>query len=650
MSVKTTTDAVLGSRSFLQDVIIVENDLVDLPLTSNIFGLFSGAISFLRNSIATVIDFESRTLTVLVNEIRFSNARRVHNLAVSTEDMTNPAYTTSNAVIDNATEVTFAGILDASVLQTITIADEGFGRQFVFSVEVRLVSGTINQPSQLFIGILGDGISNATSSIGSQITGTLKRFTILAGSSSSGTEALLLIFCADAVTLEITKWQLEEVSGQSNQNPSEYVSEGVESFPFHGAGADSVEYFETTNGNIVVSNLVIDGIGSALPNLKGYLREDTRTNLILNSDVMVTQNNTMTATTHSLSFTGTGTITLSGTSVAGPLVGTGPNDRVALFYSSTAGTLTLTVSGTVEKAQNEDVSIGALESSWIPTEGSPVTRDADQMFLPTANNFNDTGGKISATIDATLWSFTGGQIIGDGTEAPLLADTTNSGIQSFDGTNTADGPVGTPSGQITVSCEWGNGLMQAFSDGIGGAITPYDGSFNLGQINIGQGNWFGNIMNLKISSLEFSGGEILPVQFDFTLDSTGDILTEDFFDTSILMSLFTDRRASASEVPISQNRRGWIGNEFFEDNFEIGSKLWLFDQSVLNQDVTNSIQDAAKTALEWLVDDGYAIRIDVRVIKGNTSVTLEVDIFRSNSKVEHRFYDLWQASGITEIN
>ena len=33
--------------------------------------------------------------------------------------------------------------------------------------------------------------------------------------------------------------------------------------------------------------------------------------------------------------------------------------------------------------------------------------------------------------------------------------------------------------------------------------------------------------------------------YDFSLDASGDILTEDFFDTAILMSLFCERRAIA---------------------------------------------------------------------------------------------------------
>ena len=39
--------------------------------------------------------------------------------------------------------------------------------------------------------------------------------------------------------------------------------------------------------------------------------------------------------------------------------------------------------------------------------------------------------------------------------------------------------------------------------------------------------------------------------FDFNIGSNGDIETENFFDTAILMSIFCERRATASEVPES---------------------------------------------------------------------------------------------------
>ena len=103
------------------------------------------------------------------------------------------------------------------------------------------------------------------------------------------------------------------------------------------------------------------------------LVEPQRTNLVFPSDIATTQVRAVTAQIYTLSFYGTGTVTLSG-AFSGSLVGTGTNNRVSLTFTSTAGNLTLTVSGTVTDWQLE---VGSSATSLIKTVSGSVTRNAD---------------------------------------------------------------------------------------------------------------------------------------------------------------------------------------------------------------------------------------------------------------------------------
>jgi hypothetical protein len=100
-----------------------------------------------------------------------------------------------------------------------------------------------------------------------------------------------------------------------------------------------------------------------------------------NTDTFTTRNFTSLAVQYTLSFTGTGTITLSGTSTAGPLVGTGASNRVSLTFTPTAGTLTLTVTGSVTLAQIERGALTAYQRIGV---GSYDITEAGQVsaFLP----------------------------------------------------------------------------------------------------------------------------------------------------------------------------------------------------------------------------------------------------------------------------
>lgn len=131
---------------------------------------------------------------------------------------------------------------------------------------------------------------------------------------------------------------------------------------------------------------------------------------------------------------------------------------------------------------------------------------------------------------------------------------------------------------------------------------------------------------------------------DLQIDSDGDIQSNDFFDTAILYSIFGERRADPSEVVAPELRRGWIGSE--GKDYENGSKVWLYEQERITRSVLNSIEDEASKSLRWLSDDGYAVSIEgVDAYVEGSSVMLKITVRRSQSRVERRYYKLWDNTG-----
>lgn len=607
MTVNQTTDAVLNTNTF--DSPLPISPVFDVIYTNSIIdGIFSGVSVFARSTIASVVDFEGLTKPVNINEARFVGSRRVENLIP----------------------------LSSSLAVSFTVNANVLAGEHVIS--------------------MGPGAGTATFGGSAGVTGTLA-----ANASSrtavqkTATDGVISITASVAALADL---QIESVVGQSNQEPSDYVSAGVLTEPWHGAGVDGVKYFSTENGNtlggIIVTEAAGDPISDAI--LKGFLAEGSRTNLILNSKTMASQDITTTAAARTLSFAGTGNVTLSGTH-SDILFGTGTNDRVSLTYTPTAGTLTLVVSGDVMFAQDE---LGEFSSSWMPTSGTSSTREIDLLSYTSVDNFDESQGTAIVSAEMLSWPDAAGlAIFRDTGISPLRMIPTNSGVESFDGTNTVLGPGGTPGGTMEMSTRWSGGGMQVFSNGAAGVLGKYDGGFNITSpaLFLVRNGWFGTMKKLSIYDTPLTRDQIntevfveeITAKWDISLDESGDISTEDFFDTAILVSLFAEKRALEVEVPLSNLRRGWIGNESFENDFEIGSKIWLYEQAKATTDTLNSVNAAATDGLQWFIDQGFVQNIVVDTSFQNDALVLEVEIFRDNSEVDKRFYELWNASGVTSI-
>ena len=115
------------------------------------------------------------------------------------------------------------------------------------------------------------------------------------------------------------------------------------------------------------------------------------TNEYLNSELNNIETITVTATSYTVSFYGTGTITFSGTYV-GSLVGTGINDRVEITFTPTAGALISTDSGSVDKKQLENIS---YSTPYIRTVGVAYTRFATDVHdAGDSSHFNSEQGVL----------------------------------------------------------------------------------------------------------------------------------------------------------------------------------------------------------------------------------------------------------------
>lgn len=129
------------------------------------------------------------------------------------------------------------------------------------------------------------------------------------------------------------------------------------------------------------------------------LVEAAATNLVLNSATLVTQSVTVAADSYTLAFDGTGTVNLSGAAV-GSVVGLG--ERTTATVATTAGTLTLTVTGSCTNVQLE---LGTKATSYIPTAGAAATRAADVNTAALVSNVPET--------DYSAWSAVSQYIRGD---------------------------------------------------------------------------------------------------------------------------------------------------------------------------------------------------------------------------------------------
>lgn len=137
------------------------------------------------------------------------------------------------------------------------------------------------------------------------------------------------------------------------------------------------------------------------------------------------------------------------------------------------------------------------------------------------------------------------------------------------------------------------------------------------------------------------GGDLVLFGFDLERD--------DGLETAIIISLFTDRRASAEQIPPEypqDDLRGYWGditNASATD--QTGSLLWLLAREKQLPQTLSRAEQYCREALAWMIDDLVSTRIDVvasYISKG--WMLLVVDIYRPTGQAVRFQYNYeWSA-------
>jgi len=95
---------------------------------------------------------------------------------------------------------------------------------------------------------------------------------------------------------------------------------------------------------------------------------------------------------------------------------------------------------------------------------------------------------------------------------------------------------------------------------------------------------------------------------------------------AVVISLFTWRRASPDDLIDDAERYGWWGDSYpaVADD-KIGSRLWLLRRVKLTAATERDAEFYAREALQWLIDDGHVLGLDV--------LTERQDSYRLNLRV-----------------
>lgn len=425
------------------DTLNIEVSAAVVPLFSRDYsaGTLGANATFARSSSATIIDHEGVIRTVPSGAARFNGLRYVRNFVVASEDFSNGLWQKVGGVsVTGTNQIVFSAAAYDRILTSYGYFPATPSVAAIWSCRIRTMPGTGTKTITIVRG------SNYSKTV--TIDETWKTITAAGAANlkyglSNTTEG--------AFSVEVDWAQLEDATGRADTTtPSEYVSVGVESAPYHGANVDGIKYFATENGNSVVGNVVTEGTGAAIEG-GALLLEPAATNRCDYSEAF----DNAAWTKSNCTITANSIASPAGATTADTLTATAANasclDSITLASSTVrfsvylkrktgTGNIDLTVDGgstwttkaitsewarydiTQAAVTNPNVGIRIVTSgdevyawgaqltqqsaisSYIPTSGSAVTRAAETLSYSGIAADNETRAITDAgTVDTDDW-------------------------------------------------------------------------------------------------------------------------------------------------------------------------------------------------------------------------------------------------------
>lgn len=141
---------------------------------------------------------------------------------------------------------------------------------------------------------------------------------------------------------------------------------------------------------------------------------------------------------------------------------------------------------------------------------------------------------------------------------------------------------------------------------------------------------------------------------DIVIDGL-DLARDDGLETSVIISLFTDRRATPEQVPVElpkDDLRGFWGDvrPVVEGDFT-GSHLWLLAREKQTTQTLSRAKQYTEEALQWMIDDKIATRVEVFVeYVAMGWMGIAIDIYRPDSSpAQFRYQYEWKAQAARRV-